>query len=160
MAIHIKKHALAVVSKNGMKLANVSKKLLNDKEVVLAAVRQYGCAVRHTKFTSDIEVMTVAVEQDGTAFYYGTPSIRGNKDLALMALSKDKEMFKYILPDLQKDKDIRIAAGLEEISSKMKDENMEVEKTSEVFLNTKKNNISKTTDYSSNYMEEDLGIDK
>ena len=66
---------LIAVKQNGHSLKYVHYDLRNDRELVLAAVKQTGYALRYD-FKKDLEVVMEAVKQNGHALKYAHNDLR------------------------------------------------------------------------------------
>ena len=72
-----------------MALQYASKKLCNDKDVVMTAVRQKGWALQ-----------------------YASKELQDNKENVLVALQSAPDAFRYVSPRLKQDRDIQKTVGL------------------------------------------------
>ena len=84
---------LATVKEYGDEsLGWASDELRNDREVVLAAVAQNGCALQYAseELRSDKEVVLTAVAQNGNVLNLAWPSVELRNDELLLALSLRK----------------------------------------------------------------------
>ena len=72
--INDKDEMIAAVKQDGKALQHASAELRNDREVVLAAVKQYGMALCYAseEHRNDGEVVVEAVKQSSAAFVYAT----------------------------------------------------------------------------------------
>ena len=71
------------------RVRNKSRRALQDKDVVLAAVSQNGCALRNAaeELRADKDFVLAAVSQDCRALQYAAEELRAEKDLVLAAVS-------------------------------------------------------------------------
>ena len=83
-----------------------------DRETVLAAVADNGCALEHAApdLKADREIVLAAVADDGCAFQYASEELKMDKDFVLAAVAKSAEAFEYAAPDLKADRDFVLAA--------------------------------------------------
>ena len=61
-------------------------------------------------FISNREVMTKMLTDDGNLIYALPDEIKGDKELALLAMKADQGIYKYIAPELQIDMEVALAA--------------------------------------------------
>ena len=90
-----KEIVLAAVKTNGMNLEYASKKLKADKEVVLAAVNNNGLALEYAnvEICADRNIIFEAVRQNGSALQYANLASLGN-DIFSQATDKQKHIEK------------------------------------------------------------------
>jgi|GEM_PF-3909481 len=105
-----KEFALMVVERVPGYLQFVDPVLQDDPDVVLAAVRNSGTALKYAslRLRDDPCIVRAAVEQDGMALQYAGPKSRADRDIVLIAVKEDYGAFKYADPLLQKDRDFMI----------------------------------------------------
>ena len=103
---------MAAVEQNGYALEVASQKLQGDKEVVMAAVKQNGNALTFASLTlqNDKEVVMAAVEQNGNALTFASQKLRGDKDVVMAAVKQNGNALTFALPKLQRDKELVMAA--------------------------------------------------
>ena len=60
--------------------------LAKDREIVLAAVKQYGRALRYAdpELTKNPEIVLAAVKQDGRALEFVDAELKGDKDVSTL----------------------------------------------------------------------------
>lgn len=97
------------VKSNGLELAGSD--YTNDKEVVMAAVKNNGQALEFASsfMQEDKEVVLAAVRNDGSAIQFASASLQKDKDVLLSSV-KNNIYALYTYRELQDDKDIFMAA--------------------------------------------------
>ena len=86
--------------------------LKEDKEVVLAAVRAHGRALRYTKgLREDRECCMAAVENTGSALQFCSRPLRGDREVVLLALQSAPTALQYASEDLRADASIVAVAA-------------------------------------------------
>jgi hypothetical protein len=83
-----------------------------DREVVLAAVQQYGGALYYAcaELRADREVVLAAVQQDGYALYYASAELRANREVVLAAVQQRVDALYYASAELKADREVVLAA--------------------------------------------------
>ena len=84
-----------------------SKRLQNDKEVVLAAVKNFGGALDDAskRLQDDREVVLAATKNKGKAFRFASPRLKGNKEVVLAVCRKSKLSLNFASRKLRSDKE-------------------------------------------------------
>ena len=82
--------ALAMLKKEGYKLRDMPQ-YMGDKELVLAAVKDYGLSLKHSspELQADRQVVMAAVKNNGMAIDYASPALK--KDKVIMKAARDQE---------------------------------------------------------------------
>ena len=103
---------LAAVKQNGVALKFASEELRQDKEVVMAAVKQEEWALKYASedLKGDKEFMMAAVTQEGVALEYASEELQGDKEVVLAAVTQNGVALEYASEDLQGDKEFMMAA--------------------------------------------------
>ena len=85
-----RKSALATLKKEGYKLRDMPQ-YMGDKELVLAAVKDYGLSLKHASpaLQGDRQVVMAAVKNNGMAIDHASPTLK--KDKAIMKAARDQE---------------------------------------------------------------------
>lgn len=85
-----RKSALATLTKEGYKLRDMPQ-YMDDKELVLAAVKDYGLSLKHAlpALQADRQVVMAAVKNNGMAIDYASPALQ--KDKTIMKAARDQE---------------------------------------------------------------------
>ena len=85
-----RKSALATLKNEGYKLRDMPQ-YMDDKELVLAAVRDYGLSLKHASpaLQANKQVVMAAVKNNGMAIDYASPALQ--KDKAIMKAAKAQE---------------------------------------------------------------------
>jgi hypothetical protein len=96
-------------------LAYASPTLKNDKDVVLIAVSKYGSALRFASdnLKNDRDVVIVAINCDADALRYASPTIRNDRDIVKIAIIRDRFFgfaFQGASETLQDDKELVLMA--------------------------------------------------
>ena len=107
-----KEVVLAAVKQDGHALPYADKSLKKDKEVVLAAVKQNGIALYYAdeSLKKDKEVVLSAVIQNGYALEYADESLKKDKEVVLSAVIQNGHALEYADESLKKDKEFVLAA--------------------------------------------------
>lgn len=94
---------LAAVRENGWEL-KYAKNFQEDKDVVRAAVKQRGLALEYAKkFQDDRGIVLLAVKQDGLALQYASERLKNDEEIVLLAVKQDKWAFDYIGKKIKND---------------------------------------------------------
>lgn len=127
-----KRFALAQVKKDG-RLFRFAKKFLDDKDIILATVKNYGRALKYIpfemqeehpeiveealknnglslyyaspKFKNDIEYVEIAVKQNGNALKH-SPEFQDNYDIAMLAVTSTGEALRFVSDNLKNNQEI------------------------------------------------------
>ena len=109
-----KNKILAAVKENGFALKGVDKPLKKDKEIVLAAVRQRGDALQYAdkSLQKDREIVLAAFKTFGigSALEYAYESLKKDKEIVMAAVKQVGSALEYADESLQKDREIVMAA--------------------------------------------------
>lgn len=99
--------ALLAIKQNPDVIRSIERLQL-DRMMVLEAVRLKGIILEriHTKFSSDPEIVTIAVQQSFHSFRYVHESLKSNKQFVLSLLKLRWEIWQYLSYALQHDYDI------------------------------------------------------
>ena len=102
---------LQAVKNAGITLIYATRKLTEDKEIVLAAVKNNGRALYYAcdELKADKEVVLAAVKNDGSAIEFASASLQKEKDVRLASVRNNIYAL-YTYRELQHDKDIFTAA--------------------------------------------------
>ena len=87
-----RKSALATLKKEGYKLRDMPQ-YMNDKELVLAAVKDYGLSLKHASpaLQADKDVVMAAVKNNGMAIDHASPELKKNKAI-MKAAAQEKAL--------------------------------------------------------------------
>lgn len=108
--------ATKALSKNGMALEYISKKLRYNKELCMIALKSnpYSHQYIPTKVLKDIDMLTLAVKFDGLALHRIPKQLRSNKELLITALKTAMFQGGSLLintsEELKKDKEVLLVA--------------------------------------------------
>ncbi|CAE7263974.1 unnamed protein product [Symbiodinium natans] len=107
-----KEVVLAAVKKNGEALRRVSTEFRADKEVVLKAVKQNGFALRYASkdLQADKKVVLGAVKRYGGALREASEDVKADKTVVLKAVKQNGKALSYASEDLQADKEVVLKA--------------------------------------------------
>lgn len=85
-----KAEALEAIKNDCRVVSNLSKKLLNDREIALALVSESGVTLGYLNddFKKDKEIALIAIENGETAFFHVDDSIKTDEDVRSAAYSK------------------------------------------------------------------------
>lgn len=100
---------LAAVKENGLVIAFVNEKFSGDKEVVLAAVNSYGDALAFASdgLKNDVEVVIATVKNNGSALQFASNRLRDNKKVVRSAIRSSSGLaYKYCSVRMQRDADV------------------------------------------------------
>ena len=104
---------LATVKEDGRALRYASDALQDDREVVLAAVANYGSALQYAYYSAlqnDREIVLAAVTQNGEALKYASRQHRADREIVLAAVTQNGEAFGYASLKLRADREVVLAA--------------------------------------------------
>lgn len=89
-------------------LAYASDKLLEDKDLILKAVKKDGQILYYAskELRDDKEVVLAAVTNKGLILKYASKRLRGDKEIGLAAIRQDKRAEMYLTDDLRNDEEI------------------------------------------------------
>jgi hypothetical protein len=101
---------LMLVSRDGYALGNITKELKelkSDKDVVMAAVSNYGLALRFAsdQLKADKEVVIIAVSQNGDSLYDASKELQNDREVVMIAVSQDGFFLYYASKEVQNDKE-------------------------------------------------------
>ena len=101
------------MKKNGSALEYASERLQADKDVVLAAVKQYGDSIVYANWDSDVlydrEIILAAVKQDGDLLRYASEDLKNDKELVLTAVKQYSFSIHYVGDWLRHEYDVLVA---------------------------------------------------
>ena len=103
---------LAAVQQYGWALLYASDKLRADREVVLAAVQQDGMVLESVgdELRADREVVLAAVQQDGWALGYASDNLRADREIVLEAVQRKGSALYYASDELRADREVVLTA--------------------------------------------------
>lgn len=113
---------LKIVGRNGNALEYLDNGLKSDKDIVLAAVIEHNYAIRYANpiLQVDIDIITAALKNGDSSRFLIDSSLRGNKDVMIMAMNYDYSGGCYSLvyadDNLKKDAEFVAAAIKRNIS--------------------------------------------
>jgi hypothetical protein len=115
-----KKVVLAIVKVNGLFLKHASITLMNDMDVVKAAVTTTPSSFKYASLDlkDNKEMVKYAIRINAESFEFASADIRGNKEMALLALKSGESSFKYLSENLRDDFSIVILAFARKIINK------------------------------------------
>jgi hypothetical protein len=98
-------------------LSMVSKELLNDKDIIIAAAERshrtvHGYALNYASesLKDDKDVVLITVKYIGYSLKYASESLRDDKDVVIAAVQNDGWALKYASENLQNDRNIVLIA--------------------------------------------------
>ncbi len=99
---------LAAVRQYGGALRYASDEIRSDKEFFLAAVRHSDLALQYAskELRSDKEVVLEAVRHSNLALGYASGKLRDDKEVVLVSIDRDYRTFMYVSERLKQDKDV------------------------------------------------------
>lgn len=85
--------ALATLKKEGYKLRDMPQ-YMNDKELVLAAVKDYGLSLKHASpaLQANRQVVMAAVKNNGMAIDHASPALKKDKAIIKTAKAQEKAL--------------------------------------------------------------------
>lgn len=103
---------LAAVRRSGLALKCAAPECQGDKEVVLEAVCQNGNALEFAsaELQADRDIVLAAVARRGDALRLAAPALRADRDVVLAAVSRRGEALRHADPALRADRQIVLAA--------------------------------------------------
>ena len=110
---------------NPFSLYYAADSLKADKEVVMAAVKEYAGNLQDASkaLKADKEVVMAAVQGDGSSLEYADDSLKADKDIVLMALHTQyksygdtENVFKFVDKSLRRDADVKKARAGGEVT--------------------------------------------
>lgn len=106
-----RKLALAQVQEYGHRLTNLQR-FARDPDIVLAAVKQNGMALRHADpdLRGDFDIAFAAVQQDGNALQYVGRNLKANRDIVLAAIQRSGCVLQFADPALSRDMEFLMSA--------------------------------------------------
>jgi len=106
-----KEIVMAAVKENGKALRHASEELQADKKIIMQALKKDGRALLFASksLKADKEVVMEAVKQDGHSFEYASKELRSDKEVVMEAVKQQGRSFEYASKELQADKDVVIA---------------------------------------------------
>jgi hypothetical protein len=127
-----KKEALKQLKAKEIVLEEVDKELRSDKDVVLAAVKNFGGDLEYADdaLKADKKVVIEAIKQDGCAFEYADEKLKSDKKFLLEIVKEDGYALEYADDKLKADKEIVLEA--------IKDNGHVISYAAEILLNDKK----------------------
>ena len=130
-----KEAMLAAVKQDGLVLVDADKKLQADKDVVLAAVKESGSALEYAdkKLQADKDVVLIAVKQDGFALEYADKNLKADKEVVLAALKQNGWALEYADKKFKTDKEVVLIAVKQE-GSALDDADKKLQADKEVVL--------------------------
>ena len=86
-------------------IKNASSQLRQDKDVILAAVKQDRRALAYASddLKNDRQVVLAAVEINVSAFEFASPQLKADKAMVQMVIEKDRRALQFASPQLQED---------------------------------------------------------
>ena len=88
-----RKSALATLKKEGYKLRDMPQ-YMDDKELVLAAVKDYGLSLKHASpaLQANKQVVMAAVKNNGMAIDHASPELKKDKSIIKAAAAQEKAL--------------------------------------------------------------------
>jgi len=103
---------MAAVAQNGCALRYASNALCADRDVVMAAVAQNRHAVRYAseELRNDKEIMLAAVTQYGPSLRYASKELCADREVVMAAIAQDSASLKYADEYFRNNKEVVLAA--------------------------------------------------
>jgi hypothetical protein len=88
-----RKSALAKLKKEGYLLRNMPE-YMDDKELVLAAVKDYGLSLKQASpaLQADKQIVMAAVKNNGMAIDFASPALKKDKEIIKAAKAQEKAL--------------------------------------------------------------------
>ena len=105
------------MKQNGFALEHASVDMKNNKEVVLAAVKEAGLALEHASvdMKNNKEVVLAAVKQNGLALEHASVDMKNNKEVVLAAVQNNGAMLEHASDQMKNNLRVVLAAGNENL---------------------------------------------
>lgn len=112
MRFYLRSTLLSKVTNDGLYLRYISSELKDDKELVVAAVKQNGHALEYAsaRLQNDKQVVALAIAQCGFALKYASSKLQDDKEIVIASVSQYGNTLEYASPRLQDDKEVVTAA--------------------------------------------------
>ena len=102
---------LPCLEKHGWALKYASNALKNDKEVVLAAVSNWGSALQFASyFWNDKDVLLAAVQTDGEALEWADDELKNDKEVVLAAVQESGKALQWASKEMKHEKEVVLTA--------------------------------------------------
>jgi hypothetical protein len=100
-----KKISLEAVKSNGFELKNVEEQFQNDKEIVIAAIRQNPNALEYASIDlkGDEDIVKPAIFSRGQLLSFVSEKLKNNKKIVLIAVTNDQNALQYASAELKRD---------------------------------------------------------
>ena len=107
-----KEVVLAAVKNKGENLQYASEELRDDKEVVLAAIENDNLSLQYAseELRNNKEVVLAAIGNDGWALQFSSAELLNNKEVVLAAVENNGLALQYASEELRNDKEVVLAA--------------------------------------------------
>ena len=102
------KKYLYLVNSNGVEIGVIDKRLLDDKDVVLATLSKESLLFKYIskRLQDDEEVVMKAVKLNGLCLQYVSDRLKNDKEIAIEAVKQNFDAWQYIGKTIQNDKEI------------------------------------------------------
>ena len=99
------KKCASTVEQDAPSFKHVDNKLKQDRDIVIATVKNYGWMLRELpkKLQNDKDIVLAAIEKDGMALEYASDKLKGDKDVVLKAVLKRKDALDFASDELKAD---------------------------------------------------------
>ena len=133
---------LAAVRQSGLALLYASDDLKKDKDIVLAAASQNVGALAYASWglRKDRDFMLAAVKKDCRALRFASEELSKDPEFVLEAVKKNSYVLQFLSEELRKDPDIVLAA-VKQDGCALEDASDELRKDPDIVLAAMKNNI-------------------
>lgn len=93
-------------------LAGAPKEVRADRDIVLAAVQEFGSALEHASINlkQDKEIVLAAVSTGGDALEYASAGLAADRDIVLAAASNFGAALEFASAELRRDREVALAA--------------------------------------------------
>ena len=100
------------MQENGRALESADPELKADRDIVLAAVQQWGCALQHAadELRADRKVVMAAIKQSGEALQYAADELRADRGVVTAAVEQRGVALQYAADELRADRKLLLEA--------------------------------------------------
>lgn len=108
----LRREWLGRVAEDPDDLAGAPKEVRADRDVVLAAVREYGGALEHASINlkMDREIVMAAVSRGGDSLEYASAGLAADRDIVLAAVGNFGSALEFASVEMRRDRGVALAA--------------------------------------------------
>ena len=103
---------MSIAAQDGFDLEFASEELRADRQVVLAAVKQFGNALEYAskELRADREIVLAAVKRNGWALRFASKELRADRQFVLAAVKAGGDALQFASVELRADREVVLAA--------------------------------------------------